>query len=121
MNCHEFQEVMSRSIDGELDSQVRREVALHLAGCTSCLNLINDDRFWDKAVIGLLDREAPSGLRDEILGGLTSKDSLSQLGWMNKLKLMAWGARRKNMTLMEWALELLIFVGLCAFVYYLNK
>ncbi len=112
---------MSRSIDGELDSQSRREVALHLAECNSCLNLINDNRFWDKAVIGLLDREAPSGLRDEILGGLTSEDSLSQLGWMNKLKLMAWGARRNNMTLMDWVRELLIFIGICVFVYFLNK
>ncbi len=112
MNCNEFQEVMSRWVDGEPDSQTRKAVSLHLAGCPDCLQLISQDKFWDDAVVSLLNREAPADLRAEILGDLSNQSELSELGWKKKLKLMAWGARRKNMSLRQWLETAAIVVGI---------
>jgi len=112
MNCHELQKVMSQSIDGGLDSKDRKEVALHLAGCEECLNLINDDKFWDNALIGLLDREAPADLRAEILGDLDGQAGLSDLGLEKNLKLMAWGASRNKPGVWFWVGTVAVFVGL---------
>jgi len=109
MNCRELQEVMSQSIDGGLGSKIRKEVALHLAGCEDCLNLINGDKFWDDAVISLLHREAPADLRSDILGDLADNPELKELGWQKNLKLIAWGARRNNMTVRDWVLMIAIF------------
>ncbi len=111
MNCHELREIMSRSVDGGLDSRTRKEVGLHLAGCQECLRLISEDKFWDDAVIALLDREAPADLRAEILGDLSTQSEFSKLGWKKQLRLMAWGARRKNMNLRQWLETLVIVAG----------
>jgi hypothetical protein len=115
MNCHEFREVMSRSIDGGLDGQTRKEVGLHLAGCEECLSLINEDKFWDDALISLLDREAPADLRSDILGDLDGESGLSGLSRKKNLKLMAWGATRNNMTLWGWVK----FVAITVLIYWL--
>ena len=112
MNCHEFQEVMSGCIDGGLKTKDRKEVALHLAECEECLALIEDNRFWDDAVIGLFEKEAPASLRSEILGDLDGKSGLSGLSGKKQLKLMAWGAQRNNMTTKDWVWMIAVFVGL---------
>ncbi len=102
MNCHELQEVMKLSVDGGLDSKVRKDVALHLAECEQCLNLINDNKFWDDAVVGLLHREAPADLRREILGDLDGPAGLSGMGWKEKLRFMAWAGTRGKMSVGSW-------------------
>ena len=112
MNCHEFREKMSRSIDGGLDSQTRKAVGLHLMDCEECGQLIEGDKFWDEAVIGMLDREAPADLRAEILEDLDDQASISGLGRKKNLKLMAWAARRNNMTLRDWVMIAAIFAAL---------
>lgn len=112
MNCREFQKVMKLSVDGGLDSKVRQEVALHLAECEQCLQLINDDKFWDDAVLGLLDREAPADLRAEILGDLDGQPGLSGLGWKRKLKIMGWAGTRGKLGVWFWVetIALVVFV-----------
>ncbi len=112
MNCHELQEVMSGCIDGGLNSKDRKDVALHLAGCEECLALIEDNQFWDDAVIGLLDKEAPESLRSEILSDLDGKPGLSGLSGKKQLKLMAWGAQRNNMTTKSWVWMIAVFAAL---------
>jgi len=112
MNCHELQEVMSRSVDGGLPSKERREVALHLAGCEECMALINDDKFWDDALLDLFEKQAPESLRSEILGDLDGQSGLSGLSGKKQLKLMAWGAQRKKMTTWDWVFLIAVFVGL---------
>jgi Putative zinc-finger len=102
MNCHEFREIMSRSVGAELDSKTRQQVAFHLADCPECLQLISEDKFWDDSLIALLDREAPEDLRAEILGDLADESGLSRLGWKKNLKLMAWGARRNTGSSWYW-------------------
>ncbi len=102
MNCHEFREAMSRSVGHELDSRTRKEIGLHLADCQECLRLIDEEKFWDDALIGLLDREAPEDLRAEILGDLAGQSGLSGLSRKKNLKLIAWGARRNKGTFWDW-------------------
>ena len=93
---------MGRFIDGDIDSQTRKQIGLHLAACEECLHLINDDRFWDDAVLSLLDREAPEGLRAEILGDLADgnpaprQSGMSELGWKKQVKIIGWAATRKS-------------------------
>ncbi len=96
MNCREFQEIMNSTLDQEMNAGTRKQVALHLTSCPDCLQLIQEDTFWDEAVIGLLNREAPEGLRREILGDLADRPGLSGLGWKNRLKLIGWGSGRKT-------------------------
>ncbi len=101
MNCNECREEMSGWIDGNIDSQTRKAVGLHLAECQKCLALINEESFWDDVLKSLLDREAPADLRSNILGDLaTDKNSFSLdgLGWRKKWKLIIWGATRKGMS-----------------------
>lgn len=102
MQCLECREVMGRFIDGDVDSGTRKQVGLHLAGCEECMRLINDDRFWDDAVLSLLDREAPEGLRTEILGDLAAdhpsprRSEDLDLGWKKQLKIIGWAATRRS-------------------------
>ena len=114
MQCRECRDVMGRFIDGDVDGQTRREIGLHLAECEECLGLINDDRFWDDKVLSLLDREAPEGLRAEILGDLAAahpasrRPERSDLGWKKQLKITGWAATRKSSP-KQW-LETIAFV-----------
>ena len=93
---------MGRFIDGDVDGGIRKQVGLHLAGCEECLRLIHDDRFWDDAVLSLLDREAPEGLRTEILGDLAAdhpsprRSDDFDLGWKKQMKIIGWAATRRN-------------------------
>ncbi len=102
MRCLEFQEVMRSFIDGKVDGETRTRVGLHLADCEDCLNLINGDRFWDDAVVSLLDREAPADLRADILGDLADanprpeQSKLSRLGWQKQLKIIGWACTRDS-------------------------
>jgi len=122
MNCRELQEVMSRSVDGGLPSENRKEVALHLAGCEECMALINDDKFWDDAVLDLFKKEAPEDLRSDILGDLDGQSGLSGLSGKKQMKLMAWGAQRKKMTAWDWVFIIAVFVGLVwVLPYFLNR
>ncbi len=120
MQCHEFQEVMSRFIDGKVDGATRREVGLHLAGCEECMRLINEDSFWDDAVVSLLDREAPAGLRADILGDLAAdnpvpgKSELSGLGWKKQMKIIGWAATRQSSPWQLWATAVIVAVILLA-------
>jgi len=88
MRCPEFREVMRSFIDGEVDGDTRREIGLHLAECTDCAKLIEDNRFWDETVLGYLDHELPAGLRESILG------DLDDLGWRQQLRIGWWAIRR---------------------------
>jgi hypothetical protein len=88
MRCPEFREVMRSFIDGEVDSDTRREIGLHLAECTDCAKLIEDDRFWNETVLGYLDHELPAGLRESILG------DLDDLGWRQQLRIGWWAILR---------------------------
>ena len=115
MNCHEIQEVMRQSVDGGLDSSVRKEVALHLASCEECMTLINDDEFWDNAVIDLLHREAPADLRADILGDLADNPGMAGVGWRKKLKLIFWAGTRGKLSWAFWV-QMVAFV---AFIYWL--
>lgn len=112
MNCRELQEVMSLSIDGGLDSKDRKEVAWHLAECEQCLKVINDDKFWDDAVVGLLHREAPADLRREILGDLDGQAGLSGMGWQENLKLMGWAGKRGKIGIWFWVKTVALMVFL---------
>lgn len=95
MNCLECQEVMVRFIDGSVDGKTRKEVGLHLADCPECMRLIEGGKFWDDAVLKLLDHEAPADLRSEILGDL-GEGGLDDLGWKKNLKIMRWASTRNN-------------------------
>ena len=53
MRCPEFQSVMRQFLDGSVDKPTKKAVAWHLAECEECARLINDDRFWDDAVLSL--------------------------------------------------------------------
>ncbi len=116
MQCLECREVMGRFIDGDVDGQTRREIGLHLAECEECLHLINGDRFWDDMVLSFLDREAPAGLRAEILGDLAAaypaprRPERSDLGWKKQLKIIGWAATRK-ISPKRWLETIAIVVG----------
>lgn len=104
MQCHEIQDQMKRFIDGEVDGETRKLVGLHLAECDDCMRLINEDKFWDEAVVELFEREAPADLRDEILGDLAEANprgrsvDLSGVGWKKRLKFFGWAATRNTNT-----------------------
>lgn len=104
MRCPECREVMRSFIDGKVDGRTRREVGLHLAECSDCARLIEDDHFWDEAIRGYLEHELPDGLRESILGDLAHVPSgaagqgrqagLDDLGWRKKLRIAWWAVRR---------------------------
>ena len=98
MRCPECHQIMRSFLDGEVDGPARREVALHLAECSDCAQLIEDDRFWDETLRGYLDHELPDGLRESILGdvanGPADGAAATKLGWKQQLRVVWWAGRR---------------------------
>ncbi len=98
MRCPECHQIMRSFLDGEVDGPARREVALHLAECSDCAQLIEDDRFWDETLRGYLDHELPDGLRESILGDLASgparETGASKIGWRQQMRIVWWACRR---------------------------
>ncbi len=88
MRCPEFREVMRSFIDSEVDGKTRRAVVRHLAECTDCAKLIEDNRFWDETILDYLDHELPAGLRENILG------DRHDLDWRQQLRIVWWAIRR---------------------------
>jgi anti-sigma factor RsiW len=92
MRCPEFREIARSFLDGEVDDPTRREFALHLAECSDCARLIEEDRFWDDTLRDYLNHELPDGLRESILGDLAQ--SPADMGWRQKLRVIWWAGRR---------------------------
>lgn len=106
MRCPEVRQTLPRFIDGRVDSQTRQRLGLHLTECEDCSRLINDERFWNNAVVALLDHEAPADLKAQILNdaGLEGSESrpfdssvdLNQMNWRTKLGFLRWAVTRDN-------------------------
>ena len=103
MRCPEVRDTLPQFLDGRVDSRTRKQLALHLAECEECSRLVNDGKFWDEAVLALLDHEAPPDLRAQILGeaggstGSTGRQAdLSRVGWRNQLRIMRWAGTRNS-------------------------
>ncbi|MCP4291638.1 MAG: hypothetical protein GY780_07360 [bacterium] len=122
MNCNELRQIMEKSLDQGLDSATRKAVGWHLAECSECMELINQDKFWDESLVKLFNHEAPADLRNEILGDLANDESGSgasgadfdNLDWRKKLKLFRWASQRNKATARDWALA----VAMGALIYW---
>ena len=82
---------MGLFLDGEVDSQTRKDIGYHLVQCQECAELVESNRFWSEKVGRYLDHELPEGLREEILGDLAYTDNLN---WRGKLRIAWWAIRR---------------------------
>ncbi len=101
MRCDECRQQMREFLDGEAGDRRRREVGLHLAECEECAALIEQDRFWDRALRRHLDHELPPDLRSEILGDLVGVPERAggmarnpRLGWKQQWKVVWWSLKR---------------------------
>jgi len=108
MNCLEFREQVHQNMG--LDSLLSQEMKHHLIICPACRDLLDNTKFWDAAVLALLDREAPEGLRQEILGGHSEKTGSGGPSWRKKnLKIWMWALTRNEASWVQW-LEVIAFV-----------
>ncbi len=126
MRCLEFRETMGRFLDGEVDDATRREVGLHLVECDACAQLIEGDKFWDDAVLALLEREAPTDLRAKILvdtigaeaargSGVRAGGSKMSLG--TQLGLIRWAATRRTSP-RSWLEAAAIVAGIFLYIHF---
>ena len=110
MRCEECRALLRSLVDGRMDGRTRREMGLHLAECDECSALIEQERFWDDALLGYLDHELPPDLRSEILGDLADVETpatetisrLDRLDRRSRWRLMAWAATRDFADPMQW-------------------
>lgn len=110
MRCEECRALLRSLVDGRMDGRTRRKMGLHLAECDECSALIEQERFWDDALLGYLDHELPPDLRSEILGDLADVETpatetisrLDRLDRRSRWRLMAWAATRDFADPMQW-------------------
>ena len=116
MRCPEFRDTMRRFIDGRVDSQTRKEVGLHLAGCEECGRLIEDGKFWDDSLLSLLDREAPDDLRSQILTDTVGDSADHRMSRRTQFRVVLWAATRKNSP-KTWLETAAIVAGVLLFIF----
>ncbi len=132
MRCPEVRETMRQFLDGRVDSKTRKEVGLHLVECEECSRLIEGDKFWDDAVLDLLNREAPADLKAQILAdtvgpqaasgpeadsGPKAGSGLDQTSARTQLKIIRWAATR-NFSPRQLLEVAAIFIGVMLFTHY---
>lgn len=117
MNCHECRDALRGFLEGSVESDVRKRVALHLSECTDCMSLVENDGFWEQGIVELLNKEAPADLRQEILGDLATP-RYSDLDRRQKLKIMGWAARRNPPGVWDWIKMALIMAAVYLLVQY---
>ena len=73
MNCHETRSLLDAYADGELDALGDREIEGHLHACADCARALREHRALAAALrSNLRHHPAPTGLRESILGSLTT-------------------------------------------------
>ena len=78
MRCADCRRLLQGLIEGDLKGDDRREAGRHLAECPECAALLEQESFWDEALLRHFDHELPPDLRAEILGDLADVPSAPQ-------------------------------------------
>lgn len=66
MNCVDFQEIISASLDGEISSQEKTSLQTHLLRCPDCRKALEELQETKSLIKSLGRMEAPSTLRPKI-------------------------------------------------------
>jgi anti-sigma factor RsiW len=80
-SCHDYEELLSGYLDGELTQQGRQEVELHVDGCSSCRHALDELTRIREEVGGLTESQPTPEQWSRMMSGAVRKTSRG-LGWL---------------------------------------
>ena len=93
MTCRQAEPLLARAADGTLDAQRRAALALHVAACADCREVLDAQRAMRELLAARPDTPVPLGFATRVMANLAERDAGRVPGWLDAVNWQAWTLR----------------------------